>query len=303
MKARIVVIAVCAALVAVGWAVPSVLNALFDVFDLALGWAGGFVVVTVVSALVGVLFLLAFPHVSSQRGIKAVKNRIKHNLLAIRIFQDDLPTVAKSTGGSFLWNLAYLGLNLLPMLVLAAPFMVVWFQLNALYAFQPLEPGVTQMVVAEFAAGTRPQDVEVAVVDASGAPLALATARVNLDDDAAPRLLLRFTPQAVGDHELVLTSGGEEVRKTLAVGETSHRRLARMRTSEPLARFAAAEDPIVYFGEPPLPAGSFVRAVTVDYPPAPLGFLGGGEIDVMIVFVLVSLAVGFGLKGAFGVEI
>jgi hypothetical protein len=31
--------------------------------------------------------------------------------------------------------------------------------------------------------------------------------------------------------------------------------------------------------------------------------MGGGEIDIMIWFVVVSMAVGFALKGAFGVEI
>ena len=35
----------------------------------------------------------------------------------------------------------------------------------------------------------------------------------------------------------------------------------------------------------------------------PLGFMGGGEISIMIWFVVVSMAVGFGLKGAFGVVI
>lgn len=303
MKARLIVIAICAALVAVGYAMPSVLNALFNVFDMAFGWAGGFVVVTLISGLVGILFLLAFPHVSSQKGIVAVKDKIKSKLLAIRIFQDDIRTVTKSTGTMFLWNFGYLGLNMLPMVVLAAPFMVVWFQLNALYAFDPLEAGVERMVVAEFSVGTSPQDVEVTVVDAEGNELPFAMTRVNLDDARAPRMILSFTPEVEGDHELVLTSGGESVHKTMAVGETSHRRLARIRTSEPLARFAAAEDPMVYFGEPVIPAGSFVRAVTVDYPPASLGFLAGGEIDIMILFVLVSLVVGFALKGAFGVEI
>ena len=298
MKGRLVVIAVCAALCAVAWALPSAVNALFDLFDLALGWAGGFAVVTVVSAGVGILFLLAFPHVSSQRGIKAVKDRIKHNLLAIRVFQDDLPTVAKSTGRMFLWNFAYIGLNLLPMVVLAAPFMIVWFQLNALYAYAPLRTGVEQVVVAELTPGTAPHEVRIDLPDAVG-----PVQRVDIADPSAPRILLRLRPEQAGDHELGLALGGATVTKTLAVGASEHRRLSRVRTAEPFARFAAAQDPIVLFGEPPLPADSFVRAVTVDYPPAPLGFLDGGEISVMIWFVVVSLAVGFGLKGAFGVEI
>ena len=298
MKGRLVVIATCAALCAVALALPWALNALFDLFDLAFGWAGGFAVVTLISAGVGILFLLAFPHVSSQRGIKAVKDRIKHNLLAIRVFQDDLRTVAKATGSMFLWNFGYIALNLLPMVVLAAPFMIVWFQLNALYAYAPLKPGAEQVVVAELSAGTAPHEVAVEFPEAVG-----EVQRVDIADPRSPRVLLRLRPETAGDFDLTLVHGDETVTKTLAVGETEHRRLARLRTSEPFARFAAAEDPIVMFGEPVLPGDSFVRTVTVDYPPAPLGFLDGGEISVMIWFVVVSLAVGFGLKGAFGVEI
>ncbi|HIA38299.1 MAG TPA: hypothetical protein EYN86_02135 [Planctomycetes bacterium] len=93
MKDRIRVIGICAALVAVGYFVPAVMNMLFNAFDMALGWAGSLVVVTVISGLVGILFLLAFPHVSSQAGIVAVKDRIKFNLLAIRLFPDDLKNV------------------------------------------------------------------------------------------------------------------------------------------------------------------------------------------------------------------
>ena len=77
-----------------------------------------------------------------------MKDRIKFNLLGIRIFQDDLPTVMKSTGGTLGWNFAYLGMNLLPMVFLAAPFMAVWFQLNALYAFDSLKVGAETVVVA-----------------------------------------------------------------------------------------------------------------------------------------------------------
>ncbi|MCH2102323.1 MAG: hypothetical protein MK209_10430, partial [Planctomycetes bacterium] len=64
-----------------------------------------------------------------------------------------------------------------------------------------------------------------------------------------------------------------------------------------------AKDPIVYFGDPVLPSTGPVRTITVPYAVQPLGFLAGGEISIMIWFVVVSLAVGFGLKGVFGVEI
>lgn len=297
MKARILVVSICAALVAAGVFVPAALNAVFDGLDLALGWMGPFMAVTIVSALVGMLFIMAFPHVSWQAGIVAVKGKIKYNLLGIRIFQDHLPTVLKSTAGTLGWNFAYIGLNLLPMVVMAAPFMVVWFQLNALYAYDPLPEGAKRLVQVELSAGTHPQNVQVAI------PEGLALTRtVRLDDAAKPRLLLELEGRSAGQHVLSLTHAGSTVTKDVNVAERG-RRLAQIRTSEPLARFAAAEDPIVWFGEEVLPAGSFVRAITVDYPAKPLGFLDGGEISIMIWFVVVSLIVGFGLKGVFGVEI
>ena len=303
MKGRLVVVGVCAALVAAGILFPAALNALFGLLDLAFGWAGPFWAVTIVSALTGVLFILAFPHVSWQGGIAAVKDRIKWNLLGIRIFQDDLPTVLKSTAGTLGWNFAYIGLNVLPMAVLAAPFMVVWFQLNALYAFDPLPEGSKQRVEVELAPGVHPQDVSL------GLPAGVELLRmVNEDDAAEPCILLELRAAAPGAHELTFSRGADRVAKGFAVGARGGEvrpegRLARLRTSEPLARFFAMEDPVVWFGEPVLPADSFVRAVTVDYPPRPLGFLDGGEISIMIWFVVVSLAVGFGLKGALGVQI
>lgn len=288
---------ICAALVAVGALFPAAVNAVFDGLDLALGWMGPFMMVTLISAGVGVLFILAFPHVSWQGGIVMVKDRIKFNLLAIRLFQDDLGMVLKSTGLTLAWNFAYIGLNLIPMVVLAAPFMIVWFQLNALYAYDPMPVGSKQLVTVELAAGTDPTQVEFT------APAGVSLGRrVNLADAKEPLIHLEVRADAAGRYELGLAHAGVTITKGFNVAERG-RRLAAMRTSEPLSRFAAAQDPIVWFGEPALPGDSFLRAIRIAYPPQPFGFFGGGEISIMIWFVIVSLVVGFGLKGVFGVEI
>ncbi|MDA0667859.1 MAG: hypothetical protein O3A95_04900 [Planctomycetota bacterium] len=307
MKQRIIVIGICAILVAVGMLAPTVMNAIFDVFDLAFGWAGPFAVVTIVSGLVGVLFILAFPHVSSQKGIKSVKSKISYNLVSIRLFQDDLPTVMRSLGATLTWNFTYLGLNLLPMVVLAAPFMIVWFQLNALYAYQPVHAGSEQMVVVELSESVAdPSEVVVTMPDGEvlGSRVNLGK-RYNTEDppvQQAATLLVRYIPSTEGSQALTFSYAGESVTKTVEV-DTDPRRLARIRTSDPLGGFVAAVDPIVYFGDPVLPSSSFVRNVTVNYAVAPLWFMAGGEMSIMIWFVVVSMIVGFGLKGPLGVEI
>jgi hypothetical protein len=300
MIGKIVVIAICLGIAGAGYFAPGAVNLLFDLFDLILGWMGPFMVVTIISALTGVLFILAFPHVSAQGAIVAVKDRIKHNLLGIRIFQDDMPTVGRGVLGSMGWNLGYIGLNILPMIVLAAPFMVVWFSLNSLYAFQPLKVGDETTIVAELADKVDASKVQVEL------PAGLELLRRGNTDH---KVVLKVRTLAEGAHEVVFrnatvgAAGSDNLAsKTLEVG-TTPKRLARLRTATPFTKFAAAQDPILFFGDPLLPANSFIQTIQVPYAVAPLGFMSGGEISIMLWFVLVSMIVGFGLKGFFGVEI
>ncbi|MDP6849804.1 MAG: hypothetical protein QGH51_05965 [Planctomycetota bacterium] len=293
MLGTLVVIAICAAISIVGWAVPGVLNALFDFLDSALGWMGPLPVVILISAATGVLFIMAFPHVSAQGGIVSVKDKIKHNLLGIRLFQDDMPTVGRGVTGALGWNMLYLSLNALPMVVLAAPFMVVWFQMNALYAFDPIQPEDRVVVVAELKGGIPAADVELQIPEN-----ATLINRANM----VGKIALTLEAKSEGEGELLLAHSNAQVSKVIAVGGEP-KRLARNRTAHPWSDFAHAKDPIIYFGEPVLGAASFVQSIWVEYPPAPLGPFGGGEITIMIIFIIVSMAFGFGLKGVFGVEI
>lgn len=293
MIGTLIVIAICAALAGIGYFAPVVLNSVFTALDFGLGWMGPFMMVTIVSALTGVLFIVAFPHVSAQGLIVAVKDRIKFNLLGIRIFQDDMPTVAKGVLGSLGWNLGYISLNILPMIVLAAPFMVIWFQLNSLYAYKPAEVGERMQIVAEFRDGIQAHEVEVKL------PAGLELERRG---NTRNKVVLNVTATNQGSQDLVFVHNGEEVNKLVEVG-TDPGRLARLRTADPFGNFVAQKDPILFFGDDVLPSTSFVKTITVPYDNAPLGFMGGGEISIMLWFIVVSMAVGFGLKGFFGVEI
>jgi hypothetical protein len=88
-----------------------------------------------VSGLFGIAALFLFKHVSAQRRIRYVKDRIKGHLIEIRIWQDDLGIVAKSTGKVLLRNFQYLGLNLLPFIPLSIPFVFVLAQLVVRYSY------------------------------------------------------------------------------------------------------------------------------------------------------------------------
>lgn len=293
MKGTIVVVVLCLALASVGYLAPTLLNAGFDLVAAVIGFMTPLGVVVLVSAVTGALFIMAFPHVSSQAGIVKVKDRIKFNVLAIRIYQDEMRTVARGVAGSFGWNMAYLGLNVLPMIVLAAPFIMVWSQLSALYAYRPFEPGDQRVVVVELNKGIDPAAVEILAPEGGS-----ILNRANMVE----RIALTIRADAPTSSALTFRHQGQEVTKAFEVG-TEPVRLARVRTSRPWKNFAAARDPLLYFGEPVLPSGAFIETIYLEYPTAPLGPLGGGEITIMLIFIVVSMAVGFGLKDFFGVEI
>lgn len=301
MRNTLIVIAICALIVLVGIFAPGAINAVFNALDLALGWLGAFWVVVIVSAITGVLFILAFPHVSLQNGIKSVKDRIKFNLLSIRLFQDDLGNVMKSTGGTLGWNFTYLGMNFIPLIFMAGPFMFVWFQLNSLYAFKPLSVGDTQTIAVELKKGVAPEKVEFEVAGDGG--LEILVGPVAVQDSKVPKLVLEMRAAKDGVHDLQFTYQGTTFTKQVYVGEERPKRLAPMMSADPWGGFFATEDPIVYFGDPILGKDDFLQSIHINYPAAPLGPTGGGELWIMGIFVVVSLVVGFGLKGVFGVEI
>ena len=111
-----------------------------------------------------------------------------------------------------------------------------------------------------------------------------------------------LSADAEGEFDIVYRHGGEEITKKVMIGEKTGR-LTPVRTASPWGMFFQTKDPILYFGEGILPASSFVQTVYLEYKPAPLGPFGGGEITIMLIFVVVSLVFGFALKGYFGVEI
>ena len=71
--------------------------------------------------IIGVVALVVWKYTSNQKAITKIKKQIGMHLLEIRLFRDDIAQVLKSTVTIVLKNFVYIGLNLVPMMVLLAP--------------------------------------------------------------------------------------------------------------------------------------------------------------------------------------
>ncbi|MFH1463578.1 MAG: hypothetical protein ABIO70_04255 [Pseudomonadota bacterium] len=236
----------------------------------------------------GIVALLVYKYTSNQAGIARAKGRIKMHLVEIRLFNHDLGMVVGATARILLNNALYLGLNVVPMLVMFVPIMAMLVQLEARYAHDPLPVGQDTLLELTL-------DREHCVLPATAVTLELPPGVVQ----TAPAVrgpdgtvVWRLRPEQAGDFELTLRIGDEVVTKGLAAGG-GPRKVPIMRTK--------SVEALLYPGEAGLPGGSAVADLRLTYPERVLPWMPDGEMGVLIVFFVVSLVSGYALKDLFGV--
>jgi len=241
------------------------------------------------SFLAGVLALVVYRYASPQARIESTKNTMKAHLMEIRLFGHDILQVFASTFRILLHNLIYMGLNLAPMLVMFLPFMILLFQLEAQYAFAPLEPGARPLLEVQVDADAIELTETLTLEVPPG--VAIETPPVHTTGGL---VVWRLHAQAPGDHLLRIHAGDETFEKGLAVGGAP-RRVPVLRTKT-LKGF-------LYPGEAALPSSGSLTSIEIRYPSTDLGWLLHGEFGILIVFLVLSILTGLALKDRFGVTL
>lgn len=277
------------------------LTALFDALLSPLELFGKPAALIAASAVFGVLALIAFKHISYQRGIKAAKNRIKGHLIEIRIYQDDLGIVSRAIGKVLGRNLQYLGLNLAPFLPLSIPFLFLISQLVVRYAFGPLPvesaearplPGRGTMIEVALEPAQAERIGGLEIVYPAGVRALSPLVRVRSEG----RAFQEVVATEAGVHEIAFVlPGGERQVKRLAAG-TSERAMQ----PERVRGFFSS---LLWPAEEAFESGSAFDRIAFRYPDSELGLLPGGTAGVLIVFLVASMAAGFALLKPLGIQI
>jgi hypothetical protein len=94
-----------------------------------------------ISLLAGVAMLWVFARTSNQKAIRAAKRKLQAHLYELRLFTDE-PALVWQAQKALLWaNLRYIGLMLVPAIVLTIPFGILFVHLEAFYGISPLPVG------------------------------------------------------------------------------------------------------------------------------------------------------------------
>ena len=263
------------------------LAAVFAVLLDPLGRFGPLAALTIVSAVSGAILIVAFRFTSRPHAIRAARRRVQANLLAVRIFRDDLGVVMRAQQRVFAALGAYTGNMLIPFLAMLVPFALVFAQLDARYGSRALRPGEAAVVttLTDGASG------EWRLEGSEG--VAVETPPVRIP--ARREIAWRVRGSTSGEHRLALVAGERRVEKELRVSSVPAGASPRRLRAGFEALFLAPS-------EPTLDPASGLGAVEIHYPPLRLEALGW-QLHWIVVFLVVSFVVALALRRRVGAEI
>ena len=245
---------------------------------------------TAISLISGVMMVWIFGKVSEQVTIKQLRERIRGNLIGVRLFQSDIGVVLQLQRRIFGDTFTYMRYALVPMVVLLVPVVLIMTQLNLRFAARPLEPGESAVIKA-YVRDVGLLDAEVSLEVPDGMTVETAAVRIP----SAREVAWRVRVETRGGHRVKVRVGGQELETRLMAGNqwgaVPQRRTGR-----------GMWDTFLYPGEPPIPNDHPVEAVEIVYPALELGVFGW-SINWLVAFFVLSLAFGFAFKDALGVEV
>ena len=232
--------------------VNSLMNALFrplaGVMETMPGWLSNLIF----SGIVGVVALVLFKYTSNQDAIGKVRDNIKAQMLAMKLFKDSMAVTVKVQGRMFRGALLLMLHSLRPMLVMIIPFSLVLAQLGLWYQARPLMPGEQTIITIE---------VDPSVIDnveLRSLPGAKITAGPVTSIDKNE---INFNVEATetGTHEIVFQIADQTFAKKMVVGEG----IVRLNPVRPGGNFGKM---LMYPDEKPFAADSPVKSISLKYP-------------------------------------
>jgi len=245
--------------------------------------------VLAISIVIGLLMVVVFRYTSDQKAIGRAKDRLKANLLAVRLFQDQLPVVMRAYARILRGTGSYLRLAFTPFLIAILPITCLIVQLDRYFGWMPLSPAQTFLLEA------RIEDAEAANQAELQLPPELSSTAPAVHIPKDKEVVWRVVGQREGKYDLHIATAGHTVTKQVVISTG----VARI---SPVRWRGNFWERMFTSGEPALEENSPVEAIAVTYPPRVINF-AWMEWNWIVLFFVVSLIAGFIFKSALGIQV
>ena len=246
-------------------------------------------IVAVVSVVIGLLMVVVFRYTSDQKAIRRAKDRLKAHMLAVRLFQDQLPVVLKSYVSILGGTGRYLQLAFKPLLFVIIPLVVLIVQMDRYLGFMPMQSGQPFLLTVRASNPDLLNDLSLQLPET----LKLTAPAVHIP--AENEVVWRVVAERDGEYDANVGAAGRTFSKRVVVSS----QMARLSPVRLRGQFWAR---LFESGEPALPGDSPIQKIAVNYPARSIPFAWLDWNWIWLFFVL-SLVAGFFFKSVLGIEI
>jgi uncharacterized membrane protein (DUF106 family) len=247
------------------------------------------VLVILVSAIVGLLMVVVFGYTSDQEAIHNVKDQIKAHLLAVRLYEDQLPVVMASYGRILSGTGRYLKLAFKPLLYVILPLVLLIAQLDRYLGFVPLNTGQSFLLKVHTRNPGSLDDVALQL------PPGLATTAPAVHVPSNNEIAWRLMAEMDGNYDVSVAAAGQVFSKQAIVSPA----VARVSPVRLRGRFW---ERMLVSSEPALPENGPIQSIEVIYPARTIRFAWLDWNWIWLFFVL-SMVAGLFFKSVLGIEI
>jgi hypothetical protein len=245
--------------------------------------------VTVISVVIGLVMVVVFRYTSDQKAIKVAKDQLKAHLLAVRLFQDQLPVVMRAYGRILRGTGRYLRLAGMPLLVVSLPLIFFIVQMDRYLGWMPAQPAQAFLVKVRTAGPEALNEVQLQLPS----EMTASAPAVHIPDEN--EVVWRVAADKNGTYDVNVATAGQTFSKQVVVSSGLDRLSpARFRDHFWERLFTS--------GEPALPSNAPIESIEVTYLPRNIDFFGY-EWNWIIAFFILSLVAGFIFKSVLGIEI
>lgn len=230
-------------------------NAVCDILLVPIAHLPGWASNAVYGALAAPVGMFVFKYTSNQNAIGSVKDSVKANMLALKLFKDSFAVTMQAQGNLFKGAFLILFHALRPSLIMMIPFVLLFCQLGLWYQARPLLPGERAQVVMQLNgdADTPLPDVTIASMPSAEVTIAKTTV------PSKRTLYWEVEAKQASSENIIFQVDEENIEKELAIGDS-------FMPVSPLRPGWNVLDILENPREKPFPPNSTVKSISIVYP-------------------------------------
>jgi len=233
------------------WGVNTLGTWLGDVIFGLLGVLPPWLGLTILSAIIGVIALLAFKYTSNQKKIGYWRDQMSGHLLVLKLYKDEIGVAFRAQRRLAVALAIWQWHMLRPLILMIILLMPLFAQMATRYQWRPMQTGEQTNIRVRLTPGLEER------------PSVALQPCDELADIVGPvaggdELVWRVRASAVGRHTLRFDVDGTEVTKELVVGEPYQ----RVSAERPARRWTGQ---VLHPAESPLPSGVPLAGIVVEY--------------------------------------